>query len=289
MPTDSKGIILQPAKPIINLTDVQTKPLVLPDNLNPQSNNFNKSTLPKIGLINFGQIESNNTTNDLGMQTINPLDTSDYHCFWGTLIYNSNTVTGVEALQQVQPNYILNTETLYAPTLMGPTNCPLEAVSCYYGGKVYVQVWDHNLDNVPVTKWIYQAQVDTAFQNKYVRYLSNIPQGYQVEILHYNGVWYCMLYNWVGNYWETIATDSTSLPVAHGWDMWETHFTEPYPTSQPVIESQGLMELDTTDNNWHLVDTSRGFVDTSPPPDVFPFSGYSWSWVAMYHDWKVWK
>ncbi|MGA9139121.1 MAG: hypothetical protein WBZ29_02795, partial [Methanocella sp.] len=142
-------------------------------------------------------------------------------------------------------------------------------------------VWDHIEGDF--VKWM---PMDSTFMSNYVRYISNIPNGYQVEVLKYQGTWYVMLYNWNQGYWQTVWTSTHEMSTGHGWDFWEGYFWTPYPTSQSRIEAQGIMEYDTSDNNWHYVDILRGMPEMNP----FPFwTPYNVNWVAMYHDWQIWE
>ncbi len=281
---NAKSTVVSPAKPI---TDVSKLPKVtrsMMDAQNPQSPLFNKSILPLYGPANFGQ--NNTIGKKLYTSSVTAAANPD-HFFYGTYIFNSATVIAVYAIQQIQPSYqVTNGNLLYAPTICGPLNCPLEAVTTYTNGNLYFGVWDHTVEN-----FIRFDQIDSNWKNKYVRNINGLGNAYQVEIVTDGGSqWWVGIYNYQAGHWDWVnyVNHNMSPQMGHGWDFWEAYYYQPYPTSQPPIESQWVQEYDTSDHNWHLVDTMRGFVDTSVNPPM-AITGFSYQMIALYHDWKVWR
>jgi hypothetical protein len=206
---------------------------------------------------------------------VNPLATN--HIYWGTLIQDANSITGVQATQTILPTYqVTNGNTLYAPTICGPNYCPLEVVTDYNGGQLYWGIWDHTKDGKG-NAWAVLDTVNSAFMSTYA------PGGtYTCEILWQNGDWNVYLFDWNTGAWSYQGGVPYSLSYSQrGWDMWEAYYSTPYPT-QPVIESSNL-DVYVAGLGWETCNSVFGGSFTtggvSPP--------YTTTWLTQYSSWEV--
>ncbi len=249
--------------------------------------------------------------NDLGIQTIgvgNQIDTTDEpfpmkrsgaghlttqdevttqsrpstdNWYGSNLNKLTSSINGVYAKSEVHDNgYTLaDGTTLYAPTMMGPGNSPLEIVTAYYNpsGSTYdtldkVFVYDHTTDD-----WEYTVVIDSTFLDKY----TSGSNYYFGEIIDDNGTWKAKLYNFNTASWETLYSQSSDGSNDNGWYLWEEDaFSSGCPTADPEIEGD-LLKVN-YDGNWVLAtDIYSSTYDTGLP------CSFSGTWDNNYYNWRV--
>jgi hypothetical protein len=141
------------------------------------------------------------------------------HRGYGTIISRTTGVTYTYGhLNYFSSLSIPSGDYLYAPTMLGTNDSPLEILSRYYWDsgnmKREIAVYNHN-KTLPSERWVVSiGEVDDYLYNGF----------YAAEILPYQGSWYAMVYNYDTDEWETWHTyvgGQGPNEGGEGWCIWE--------------------------------------------------------------------
>ncbi|HJH27917.1 MAG TPA: hypothetical protein C5S37_14415 [Methanophagales archaeon] len=191
----------------------------------------------------------------------------------------------VYAGQEVRPSLSLPSAScnlwLYAPTLMCPNHCPLEAVTAYFryadSSTTEKEFWVWNHSQVPNP--VFSRPIDSTFLSNYVR---DYPEGklYFVETGYWSPYWKVLLYNFTSGNWEEQYSSTATISRADYWDIWEYYFDSSCPSSLPDIESAYLQAY--FDGTWRQINETYGFEH-----DTMVNCSYERYFVDEYHHWDV--
>jgi uncharacterized protein Usg len=279
--SDKKPTISYSAvKPIDDIS--QAVPADPMDNtLNPNSPKYNSKDAYGADGTRFGppgkrgldiseQISNSNTI------ISNSVLTTDHQC-WGTAMNTSaGTYTADYAFQSIYPTLTISSgQTLYAPTMACPGNCPLELVTyyaCDYWGVMYRKVCVYNFTT---GSFGWSSNMDTTFCNKYVR--NNF---YNAELLGNGSYWYALLYNYSTSNWEIIYSYANGS-VVNNWDMWEEYNMAPNFPTLPEIYSQSIEAR--INGMWTVISAAYG-----SQLMTYPFTApYSKAFASNYWSWHI--
>lgn len=271
--------VIAPATPIIDSSKAHYAVNETLNLNNPKNPLYGKVKLPPIGPSGKKYLVENQT---ITSETVAPAQAVN-HIYWGAGITDNSNIIASAAVQQILPTYsVTGGNTLYAPTLMGPYNCPLEAVTVYFDGALVFGVWDHTLSS---NQWIVYQLMDSSFKDKYVRNINGLSNAYQVEVVRTgSSFWQVYLYNFRDSCWDIIEYKNHNLGFTRGgWDMWEAYYSTPYP-SQPQIQSTNVQVYDIRDNQLHNVDSSYGYSISSGD-----LTGYTRSFISNFYNWALYR
>jgi len=166
--------------------------------------------------------------------------------------------------------------TLYAPTLLGTNDSPLEILSRYW--------WDGVTLKREIAVYNHET---TQFEESTSSVSDYLSSGfYAAEILLDSGTWYAMLYNFDDSQWETWESQvggSGPDPYGRGWDVWEEwNFDEgDWPDLGETFEAKEIL-INIEGSGDAYVTSSHG----SEAKDVGS-APYSFAWTSNYYRWYV--
>lgn len=165
------------------------------------------------------------------------------------------------AEQEVQPELALPPpatgnllRTLYAPTLMAPGACPLEAVTTYSKTvddpetRRFFGVWDHVLDGTDTDHhFTYAEPIDQTFLASYTYTHADDPSKhyYEVEITLDGEHSQVLLHNVQTGQWEVKFEESALRPNGRttGWNIFETYGLEDAPSLPAIGTASTVMAV----------------------------------------------
>ena len=201
----------------------------------------------------------------------------------------TDRTSGVMARQEVHPALSLPEPSsgmviLYAPTLMGGADDPLESVTRYWRDEGMGStarewaVWNHSRpegeDHWEVTK-----PMDSTFLDNYVR---DYPEGkfYRTKTEKIGQEWKVFLYNFNTGSWEVQFSSTSSRPPHNSYDIWEEyHLKNVSCPDLPRIESLDFKVK--IDGEWKLVTPTYGQVLETM------YCDYGRGFEDEYHHWFV--
>ncbi len=216
---------------------------------------------------------------------------SGHEAFGTDLDVNPTNLSGVYAKMEVHTGLNVKADTfLFAPTMKGPGNSPLEITTAYdnVGGsneKQRVVLYNFNDDEYD---WTNAKVINQDFLDDYT--VTSDGNDYYYGQIWYDALgqeWKAEIYNYDTSSWEEIGTDPDDYStIAEGWVAWEEHdmdgwFNVNCPTTLPQIDAEYIKVY--TGSAWpSATSTYASVMDTG---SICGVTGASFN--TNYSDWEV--
>jgi hypothetical protein len=214
---------------------------------------------------------------ELSKGIISPL--AEDHQNWGTNVYYNSSIYGIYGYQAVFTTINLNesSDTLYAPTMLCPNQCPYEMTTYYVRSWIttnrYVKLYNFNTGGFGA-----YIPIDATFVSNYVR-----NGNYIGELLYDSSKqqWHAYLYKWSTSTWDGLGDwASPRSGQTAGWDIWEEYnLSNNWPTLPQIWSNYLSVRIGSTGNDWRRVTSTygnSGWTMTAPYPHNFVNNYYYW-------------
>jgi hypothetical protein len=252
------------------------------DLLNPKNPNYDPSLKNGPEGTRFGP-PGKNTPNisELSQGVNSPL--VDQQCFGTNIFYNSN-IFGVYANQSIYNNINLNEsgDNLFAPTIIGPNQCPLEMTT------EYKRAGSTTSRGIRLWKWNNGQAQGISYLDASPTFMSSYTRGgrYLMEILYVaaSQKWRALLYNYDTSMWASLGplVPSQTGGQTSGWDIWEEwYIANNWPTLPFILSSNLKVKIGSAGDTWTYVTPTYGNqgwdLDNAPYPHFFINYYYLWN------------